>query len=45
MYTYKNIKTGETKKAISALSFVLADEFFGTTYWYLGSNWETIQIL
>lgn len=31
-YIYKNKNTNETKPAINALSWVLADEFFGITY-------------
>jgi hypothetical protein len=43
-YTYKNIITGETKEVISALSFVLADEFFGCKYYYTNDNWQTIEL-
>lgn len=43
-YTFKNLNSGETKQAISTLSLVLADEFFTTTYWYLGTDWKTVEI-
>lgn len=43
-YTFKNKQTGETKEVIEALSYVLADEFFGCKYYYLNDNWETIEL-
>jgi hypothetical protein len=44
MYTFKNIKTGETKETISTLSFVLADEFFNCKYYYVNNDWVTIEL-
>lgn len=43
-FIYKNTKTLETKPAIKTLSFELADEFFGITYWYTNADWETIEL-
>lgn len=43
-FTYKNTKTNETKEVISTLSFVLADEYFACTYYYLSNEWETVEL-
>lgn len=43
-FIYKNTKTGETKPSIETHSFILADEYFGITYYYLNNDWETVEI-